>query len=106
MGRNERLFRVLNVKQTCFWFFSGTGVTLSGWSSHCSSLSDQITCKRSLLISLQLCLRQMSLAGETLAVVLNFKFYYENLCYVLPEVNPGFQVSLGAAGKTLSPASS
>lgn len=74
VGRNERKFCVQNVKQTCFWFFSGTGVTSSGWSSHCSSLSYQITCKRNPLISLQLCLRQMSLAGENIgsgAEVLN-----------------------------------
>lgn len=35
-------------------------------------------------------------------MVLSFEF--ENLCYVFPEANPGFQVPLGAAGKALSPA--
>lgn len=60
----KRLFCAQNVKQTCFCFFSGSGLTLSGCSSPCSSLSYQITCKRNLLISLPLCLRQMSLAGE------------------------------------------
>lgn len=45
------------------------------------------------------------LAGENI-VVLSFEFDSENLCYVFPEVKPGFQVPLGAAGKTLSPAHS
>lgn len=63
-GEMKGCFVFQNVKQTCFWFFSGTSVTLSGWSSHCSSVEYQITCNRNLLISLQLCLRQMSLAVE------------------------------------------
>lgn len=35
--------------------------------------------------------------------MLGFEFDSENLCSVFPEVKPGFQVPLGAAGKTLSP---
>lgn len=61
-GGMKGCFVFQNVKQTCFWFFSGPSVTSSGWSSCCSSMLYHITCKRNLLISLQLYLRQMSLA--------------------------------------------